>query len=125
MLRKLVSNGPVAILLMCAPGAPDHSGVFMGQRDGSPVLASSGDEGSQPLTPVITLRIDPAERGARAMNEECTQIAIPACTEPEEPWRAARQVFPWDQYQTGRQLAAVLELGHVTNRGDSAWWHSV
>ena len=52
------------------------------------------------------------------MNEECTQIAIPACTEPEEPWRDARQVFPRDQYQTGRQLAAVLELGHVTNRGD-------
>src|SRR6266581_3959074 len=86
-------DGPDAILLVVCQERPDNSGVFIGQRDGSPVLAASGDEGSQPLTPVITLRVDPAERGSRAVNEEFTQIAIPAFTNPEEPWLAARRVF--------------------------------
>jgi hypothetical protein len=67
-------NGPDAIRLVVCQERPDHSGVFMGQCDGSPVLAASGDEGSQPLTPVITLRVDLAERGSRAVNEEFPQM---------------------------------------------------
>ena len=57
------------------------------------------------------------------MNEEFTQIAIPAFTDPQEPWRATRRVFPRDQSQPGCQLAAVFELGHVTDGGDerSRW----
>jgi hypothetical protein len=111
-------DGPDAILLVVRQERPDNSGVFIGQRDGSPVLAASGDEGSQPLTPVITLCVDPAERGSRAVNEEFTQIAIPAFTDPEEPRFAACRVFAGDEAELRRQLAAVLELGHVADRGD-------
>jgi hypothetical protein len=89
---------------------PDNPRMLVRHRDGSPVLAASGDEGSQPLTPVITLRIDPAPHSSRAVPEEFTPIAIPACTHPEEPWRAARRVFQRDQAQPGRQPAAVLEV---------------
>jgi hypothetical protein len=75
-------DGPDAILLVVRQERSDNSGVFIGQRDGSPVLSSSGDEGSQPLTPVITLCVDPAERGSCAVNEEFAQVAISAFTDP-------------------------------------------
>jgi hypothetical protein len=111
-------NGPDSILLVVRQERPDNPSILVRQRDGSPVLAASGDEGSQPLTPVITLRIDPAQRGSRAVNQQFTQIAIPAFTDPKEPWFTPCGVFPRDQSQPGCQLAAVLELGHVTDRGD-------
>jgi hypothetical protein len=55
---------------------------------------------------------------ARAVDEPCTEIEIASCADPEEPWLAARRVFPRDQAKPGCQLAAVLGLGHVTDRGD-------
>src|SRR4029453_10124710 len=97
---------------------PDNPGVFIGQRDGSPVLAASSDEGSQPPTALIRPRVDPAKRGSRAMGEDFTPIAIPAFTDPEEPWLTPCRVFTRDQTQPGRQLAAVFELGPVTARGE-------
>jgi hypothetical protein len=54
---------------------PDPPGIPVRQRDGRPVLAASGDEGAQPLTPVLTPRIDPAQRGSRALHEEFTPRA--------------------------------------------------
>jgi hypothetical protein len=111
-------DGPDAILLVVRQERPGNPGVFIGQCDGSPVLAAASDEGSQPPTPVIRPRVDPAERGSCTMDEEFTQIAIPAFTDPEEPWLTPCGVFTRDQAQPGRQLAAVFELGHVTDRGD-------
>jgi hypothetical protein len=52
------------------------------------------------------------------MDEEFPQIAIAAFTDPEEPWLPSCRVFPRDQAEPGRQLTAVFELGHVTDRGD-------
>jgi hypothetical protein len=89
-----LDDGPDAILLVVCQECPDNSSVFIGQCDGRAVLAASGDERFEPPTPVITLRADPAERGSRAVHEEFTPRAIPAFTNPEEPWRAARRVFP-------------------------------
>jgi hypothetical protein len=88
-------DGPDTILLVVCQERPDNSGIFIGQRDGSPVLSSSGDEGSQPLTPVITLRVDPAEHGSRAVHEELTQLPIPACADPEQTQLATRRMLAW------------------------------
>src|SRR2546423_76838 len=99
-----VYDGPDAIRLVVRQERPNHPGVCIGQRDGSPVLAAASDEGSQPPTPVIRPCVDPAKRGSRAMDKEFTQIAIPAFTDPEEPWLTPCGVCPRDQAQPGRQL---------------------
>src|SRR5262245_18704931 len=78
--------------------------ILVRQRDGRPLLAASGHAGAPPLTPVITPHIDPAQHGSRTVHEACPQRAVPVCTDPEAPWRAARRVFPWDQPQPGCQL---------------------
>src|SRR5882724_1325280 len=111
-------DGPNAVLLVMCQECPGHSGIFIGSGDGGAVLSPSGDQCSKPPTLIIWLRLNPAERGPGSVDEEFTKIAIPAFTDPEEPWLAPRGVFTRDQSQPGRQLAAVLELGHVTDRGD-------
>jgi hypothetical protein len=71
------------------------------------------------------LRVDPAESSSRTVDEQFTQIAIAAFADPEEPWLAFRRVFAWDQSQSGRKPAAVLDLGRVADRrndGGGADW---
>jgi hypothetical protein len=48
-----------------------------GSGDSGAVLAPSGKERCEPPTPVVMPCVDPAERGARAMEEQCAQIDVP------------------------------------------------
>jgi hypothetical protein len=90
----------------------------MRPRDGRPVLSPSGDEGSEPSTPLGICDFDPPEGGSRAVTQQFTPSAIPACPDPDEPWLPPTGGFPRDQAQPGRQLAAVCEWGHGAERGD-------
>jgi hypothetical protein len=91
--------------------------MLIHQCDGSPAHAASGHEDSQPPTALIRRRVGPADRGSRAVHEVFTEMAIPALSDSEEPWRTARRVFGRDQVESRCQLAAVLERGYVTDRG--------
>ncbi len=90
-------DGLDAVLLVVREERPSHAGVLIGSVDGRAVVAASGEARCEPPTPIVRLRIDPAGRGSGAVHESCAQIAVAACADPEEPWRASRRVFPGDQ----------------------------
>jgi hypothetical protein len=90
-------DGLDAILVVVREERPGHLGVLMGSGDGRAVFAASGDERFEPPTPIVLLRVDPAQRGSGAVHEELTPIAVAACAAPEEPWLAPRRGFPGDQ----------------------------
>jgi hypothetical protein len=48
-----------------------------------------------PLTPAVVLALDPTECGPSSVHEELTQIAIPACAEPEQTQLATRRMLAW------------------------------
>ena len=97
---------------------PGNPRVLVGSRHRSAVLSPSCDECAEPATSVISFGLDPAQGGARSMDEQCSQRDVPAFADPEEPGLASRRVFPWDHSQPGRKLAAVLELAHIVNGRD-------
>jgi hypothetical protein len=118
-LISMVLGGDLYVILLVVPQErPGNQCVSLGQRAGRPVPSPSSNERFEPPPPVIRLRVDPAARGSRTVDQQCTQIAIAAFADPEEPWRASGRVFPSDQSQPGGQLAAVCELNHVTDRGE-------
>jgi hypothetical protein len=104
-------EGLDAVLLVMREERPSHAGALIGSGDGRAVVAASGETRCEPPTPIARLRIAPAARGSGAVHESCAQIAVAACADPEAPWRASRRVFPGDQPEPGRKLAAVREPG--------------
>src|SRR5919198_1038613 len=76
------------------------------------------EKGAAPATPLVLFGVEPTERGSRAGDAPCTPRAMAALAHAEEPWHAARRVFPGDSSQPGRSLAAVLARGHVAHRGE-------
>jgi hypothetical protein len=64
------------------------------------------------------LRLDPAQDGSCSVNQQFTKIDIAKFADPEEPRFADCRVFAGDEAEPVRQLAAVIELRHLGNRGD-------
>jgi hypothetical protein len=89
-------DGLDAILLVGPEKCPGNPGVLLGSRDGGAVLTASADECVEPPTPIVLLRVAPAARGAGALHEELTKIAVAACADPAAPWLASRRVCPKD-----------------------------
>jgi hypothetical protein len=87
------------ILLVVREERPHHPSILVRQRDGRPVLPPSGDEGSEPSTPLVIFDFDPTEGGSRTVNQQLTPIAIPVFADPEEPWLTPCGVFPRGQSQ--------------------------
>jgi hypothetical protein len=48
-----------------------------------------------PLTPAVVLALDPTEYSPSSVHEELTQIAMPACAEPEQMQLATRRMLAW------------------------------
>jgi hypothetical protein len=63
------------LLLVMREKCPGNPGILIGSGDSGAVFAASGDKGFEPPTPLVRLRVDPAERGSGAVHEEFTQIA--------------------------------------------------
>ncbi len=57
------------------------------------------------------------------MNEELTDVTVPALADAEELLLASCRVFPWDKAQPCSQITGLLELMSVTDgreKGGSA-----
>jgi hypothetical protein len=64
------------------------------------------------------LCIDPTQSRAGAMDQQVAKIDIPPLTNAKQTRLAARRVFLGDQAQPGAQLAAIRELGDITDGRD-------
>jgi hypothetical protein len=65
------------IRLVVRQACPHPPSRRMRPRDGRPVLSPSGDEGSEPSTPLGICDFDPPEGGSRAVTQQFTPSAIP------------------------------------------------
>jgi hypothetical protein len=70
-------------------------------------------------------RIDPAERGARAVNQQGAEIDLATFANPEQPGLAARGVFARDEAKPGCSLTPVFDvcrIGHGSQDGSGCQW---
>lgn len=97
---------------------PGNASLFVGERDGRFVPEHALFEGLSPLALGIESSGSEAEFASGAMNEQCSEVDVAAFRDAPEPGFAAGGFLPGGEAEPDGELAAVLELGGVGDRGD-------
>ena len=104
-----------------APGAPDDTGVLVGDRDQRFVIADSLHELHDPGAQSIMFGWSSAQctlqRGARSLDEQSAQIGVAAMRDAAEPAFAATGTLPRDDAEGGGKLPAIAVITRVAHAG--------
>ena len=114
----------MAIAVTFRQQGPGDPGRLIGLGDTGAVRPTPGFDPLEPSTPGIGFAIDHPQDRAGAMDEEGTEIAIPALRHPEQCGLPARGMLPGDEAQPGGELATILERRSHRPRPPRARWRS-
>ena len=95
---------------------PDDSGILVGQRYGGDVLVPPPHDPGQPTARMIGFSVRQPDQGARAVDQQGSQVAVSALADAEQGLLAAARVLLWNKSEPGGQLPAVGERIRIANR---------
>ena len=104
------------IRLASAQECPDDAGILVGECHRRGVGATPRLDRIDPSAPRIGFLLRVAHHRARAVNQQCPNISVPALTDPEQALPPAGGMLLRHQTQPGGKLATVLEGASIPDR---------
>jgi hypothetical protein len=97
---------------------PNGAGILVRQRDCRHILVASAHEFRQPAFCQVRLVLSDSDHRSGTMNQQGSQVGIPAFADAQQGGLAAAGVLLGHQAQPGGQLPAIRKSLCITDRGD-------
>src|SRR4029078_13448285 len=98
--------------------SPCHPGEFVGERNGSDLSGSAGQNSSEPGPMTGAMDLGVADHGERASRKQATQIAIALFADTTKLVLAPTRVLLRHKPDPGREVSSRSESLGISNAGD-------
>ena len=102
---------------------PGNPGKLVGQRDGCDILVRPPVQIMEPDPNPVPCPISVQTETPRAVNEQASEICVPALCDPAEPRLAACRHLSGHKAEPGGEIPTAPESRSIGNRGDRGIWH--